>query len=101
MLNLELQIGQTIIDARGNSYTVEPYDRFVSLKEPDKTKKLKELEKEIGKSFVQKQLRKGQKVELEHTKDSGIALSIARDHLLESPYYYLALESMENYLGVE
>lgn len=97
---IELEVGQTVIDARGNSYKVEPYDRLISLKEPSKAKRFKQLEQNYGKDFIQSQLEAGKQVEFEHTIDPKIALSIARDHLLESPYYYQALSKMENSLGI-
>jgi len=46
-------------------------------------------------SFNQRQLRKGTRVELEHTSDRGIAREIAMDHLDEDPQYYEKLEIME------
>lgn len=39
-------------------------------------------------SFDPLQLRKGIKVEMEHTNDSSIAREIAMDHLVEDPRYY-------------
>ncbi len=42
-----------------------------------------------------KQLRKGQKIEMEHTDDPRIARKIACDHLKEHPKYYTHLEKME------
>lgn len=41
------------------------------------------------------QIRKGIKVEMEHTDDPRIAEEIARDHLEEDPKYYDHLEEME------
>jgi len=43
-------------------------------------------------------LGKGILVELEHTDDANIALEIVRDHLVEDPRYYDALEEMEKEL---
>ena len=40
------------------------------------------------------ELRKGLKVEREHTKDKNIASEIALDHLAEDPKYYTHLESI-------
>lgn len=37
------------------------------------------------------QLRRGTKVELEHTSDPKIAERIAMDHLVEDPLYYVKL----------
>lgn len=48
------------------------------------------------KDFNKKDLLKGLKVELEHTKDLSIATEIAMDHLTEDPKYYDKLEKMEN-----
>lgn len=48
--------------------------------------------------FNKKQLRKGTKVELEHSDDRAKAKEIAMDHLEEHPDYYKALEKMENKL---
>lgn len=41
------------------------------------------------------QLRKGIKVEMEHTPDEAIAMKIAVDHLCENARYYIELEKME------
>lgn len=40
-------------------------------------------------------LRKGEKVESEHTSNKQMAREIARDHLTEDPKYYDKLEKME------
>ena len=45
--------------------------------------------------FPQDQLKKGIKVEMEHTNDPKIAREIAKDHLTEDPKYYDHLEEME------
>jgi hypothetical protein len=45
--------------------------------------------------FDQKQLRMGQKVEMEHTNDPKIAREIAGDHLEEIDDYYTRLGEME------
>lgn len=45
--------------------------------------------------FNSKALKKGLKVELEHTRDPNIALEIAMDHLAEDPAYYDKLAKME------
>lgn len=50
--------------------------------------------------FDPKQLKIGIKVELEHTKIKRIAKAIAKDHLLESPLYYVELLKMEKRLGI-
>jgi hypothetical protein len=44
---------------------------------------------------IEDQLKKGIKVEKEHTKDEKTAKEIALDHLLELPDYYDRLEKME------
>jgi len=46
--------------------------------------------------FNQKQLKEGQKVELEHTKNPKIAREIAMDHLKEDSKYYKKLRLLEN-----
>lgn len=46
-----------------------------------------------------RQLRAGIKVELEHTGDRQAAEIIARQHLIESKYYYIALKIMERELN--
>jgi hypothetical protein len=45
--------------------------------------------------FAAKDLRKGQKVEREHTSDPELAKEIAKDHLTEDPAYYDKLQKME------
>jgi len=47
------------------------------------------------------QLRKGIKIESEHTDDSNIAKEIAKDHLEEDPLYYNKLENMEKSFNKE
>lgn len=52
--------------------------------------------KKVGVKDVRKdQLRRGAKVELEHTKDPAVAKKIALDHLAEFPDYYERLDKME------
>jgi len=46
-------------------------------------------------TMLKKQLNKGIKVEMEHTKDKGQAKEIAMDHLFEDPKYYDKLEKIE------
>lgn len=41
------------------------------------------------------ELQRGVLIEYEHTRRFDAALAIAMDHLCESPYYYLLLETME------
>ncbi len=45
--------------------------------------------------FNQAALRKGQKVESEHTSDPHMQIEIAMDHLAEDPKYYDKLETIE------
>ena len=47
---------------------------------------------------LRKELKKGIKVELEHTPSRRVAKEIAMDHLWESPKYYQALSKMEKTL---
>ena len=53
----------------------------------------------VDRMQIAKQLDKGVKVELEHTKDKSIAREIALDHLAEDPKYYdkLAKVDLEEY----
>jgi hypothetical protein len=50
--------------------------------------------------YNRKQLRIGQKIEMEHTRNPKIALKIAKDHLREfkNAKYYTALVKMERQL---
>jgi len=41
--------------------------------------------------FDPEQLKKGIKVEMEHTDDPKVAREIAKDHLAEDPHYYTML----------
>ena len=50
--------------------------------------------------FDSGQLQNGIEVEYEHTKDKSLAKEIAKDHLVESPDYYRALDKMERSLGI-
>ncbi len=64
-----------------------------------KEKSEKQAEKDkIEKMFVtlQRQLKKGMKVEMEHEMGLKKAKEIALDHLKENPYYYDDLEKVEN-----
>jgi len=47
-------------------------------------------------NLIKKQLNKGIKVEMEHTKDRKVAKEIAMDHLFEDPRYYDKLKKIEN-----
>lgn len=59
-------------------------------------------EKKVNeKDFDKKQIDKGIKVELEHTKDKDLAKKISIDHLTEFPNYYDALLEMEKKLKSE
>ena len=48
--------------------------------------------------FNKKQLDRGGKVEMEHTRYKDLAKDIAKDHLEEFPNYYTELDKMENKL---
>ena len=50
---------------------------------------------------IRKQIKKGEKIELEHTDDILVAAEIARDHLVEFPFYYDFLEQMEKDMKVK
>lgn len=47
--------------------------------------------------FDNNQLKKGIKIELEHTNDKDLAKEIAMDHLKEDPKYYDKLEKIEKH----
>ncbi len=55
-------------------------------------------DKSKPKDFNSKALKKGAKVEREHTKNKKVAKEIAMDHLKEFPNYYTKLEKMEKSL---
>lgn len=46
-------------------------------------------------SKIEAQIKKGKKVEMEHTDDESKAIEIAKDHLMEDPKYYDKLEKVE------
>ena len=46
--------------------------------------------------ILKSELKKGIKVEMEHTDDEGKAKEIAMDHLFEDPHYYSKLKKMES-----
>ena len=48
-----------------------------------------------GSDFDPDQLKKGAKVEMEHTDNEAVAREIAKDHLTEDPAYYTKLAKME------
>ena len=52
----------------------------------------------IPHSFINEQLIKGIKVEMEHTDNPEVARKIALDHLEENPFYYEYLDKMEEEL---
>jgi hypothetical protein len=62
-----------------------------------KTPSLADIKKKSDKpdSKIDAQLKKGVKVEREHTKNDAEAREIARDHLDELPDYYDRLEKVE------
>lgn len=71
---------------------------FESSKLLDKpTPTVGELAKKYGVSTIEvhQQLKKGKKVELEHTSDTDVAREIALDHLSEDLYYYVKLAQVE------
>lgn len=49
----------------------------------------------VGKEYVNTQLRRGIEVEYEHTRDRSTAIRIALDHLAEDPDYYIKLAKIE------
>lgn len=67
------------------------------------TKSLSDIEKKHNKTkdrneyiaFLGNELKKGAKVEKEHTDDITLATKIAKDHLWEDPNYYKKLAKME------
>lgn len=52
----------------------------------------------ISHPFINEQLIKGIKVEMEHTDNPEVARKIALDHLYENPFYYEYLDKMEEEL---
>ena len=48
--------------------------------------------------FNQKEISRGEEIELEHTNDKELAKDIAMDHLEEFPTYYTELDKMEKKL---
>lgn len=49
----------------------------------------------VSSATIEKEIRKGIGVELEHTDDSSLAREIAKDHMVEDPKYYTKLIAME------
>ncbi len=66
------------------------------------TPSIKQLSKKhnVDKDDIISQVKKGVKVELEHTSDPKIALEIALDHINELPDYYDRLETVEENISV-
>lgn len=52
-------------------------------------------EREELSSFSYNEIQKGIKVEMEHTTDRNVAMSIVLDHLKENPHYYQKLRAVE------
>lgn len=52
-------------------------------------------------SEIEAQVKKGISIEHEHTSDNNIAAEIARDHLVEHPFYYDFLEEMEKEMEID
>ena len=51
----------------------------------------------VSKKEIKKAVKKGTKVEKEHTKKKHVANEIARDHVGEHPDYYDKLEKVEKH----
>jgi hypothetical protein len=49
----------------------------------------------VSVEFIEDQLKKGIKVEMEHTKNKKAALEVASDHIFEDEKYYIKLEKIE------
>ena len=91
-------------DGRKNKETTEQKENFKGGVSDGKT--LEDIAKKHDKkgyyhidnmiSSLKKQLVKGIKVEMEHTKDKSKAREIAMDHLWEHPNYYDKLEKIES-----
>ena len=64
---------------------------------PQKTVKQIAKKHKVSEDVVEKAIKKGSKVEHEHTKDQKIAETIASHHLWEMIDYYDKLEKMERY----
>lgn len=50
---------------------------------------------DVSTDIIKAQIKKGIKVEMEHTTDPDVAREIAMDHLMEDPAYYDKLEKVE------
>jgi hypothetical protein len=68
-----------------------------------KTKSLDKIAKKhkVSVEYLEKQLKKGIKIEMEHTTDKGEAEIIALHHLEEIPDYYTHLNKMEKSVEME
>ncbi len=53
----------------------------------------------VSKKEIDKAVKKGTKVEKEHSKKTNIAKEIARDHVKEDPKYYDKLEKIDPHHG--
>jgi hypothetical protein len=73
---------------------------FDLIKDSEKRSTMIDYVFEFGESFIVEQMLKGVNVEKEHTDVFEIALKIAVDHLVESPFYYIELEKMEKKLSL-
>ena len=81
--------------ASAKAATDKAYSENKLLDKP--TPSIKQLSKKhnVDKDDIISQVKKGVKVELEHTSDPKIALEIALDHINELPDYYDRLETVE------
>lgn len=83
----------------------EAYRKHYAKENPPKEAEYKDqipgglADKKKPSDFNEDQLRKGIKVELEHTDDRTKAREIAMDHLTEDPKYYDKLEKIEKHAG--
>jgi len=103
----QLQSGPVITDENHPSYFLTD-DEKIAKTEMNWYKKAEKCKKHIpggnadnrrSSDFDQKELSRGKKVELEHTKNPDIAKEITMDHLEEHKDYYTGLEHMENMLS--
>lgn len=85
-------------------YNILPKKLDEDIKNPDKIpggmakgKSLQDIVNKHKKSYkyLKNQLKKGIKIELEHTTSKKVALEIALDHLWEDPQYYIKLSKIE------
>jgi len=67
-------------------------EQFKSHKSPEELAK----KHDVSIEYINKQLEKGSKVELEHTKDKKLASIIASQHIDEVPNYYDMLKKVES-----